>query len=90
MPDRKFVYCEAYPQYGRWHIREVGREGLKPGGGCPPPLCCQDKPDQWHNGWDLPDVPIQDDAHEYTRVAAEKRLADACPVCVERYRKAKE
>lgn len=88
-----FVFCEAYPAYGRWHIRQVGPEGLKPSGACPPPLCCTEGKAGWYNGWDLPNVPL-DPYESGLRVgeieARERRLMQACPRCVALYRKLKE
>ena len=70
----KFSFCEPVWATGRsrWHIRKVGPEGLKLGGGANAPLCWN--PDEWQNGWDL-DVEI-----------TEHHLGHSCPRCVELYR----
>ena len=76
-PEVRFAFCEsvfAVPN-GTWHIRAVGEEGLKLGGGASAPLCGFGG--HWQNGWDL-NVEI-----------TEHHLAHACPKCVAAYRERK-
>jgi hypothetical protein len=71
----KFAFCEHTTAGSRtpWHIRIVGPEGLKLGGGCPAPLCRTY--DRWINGWDMA-TPV-----------SERFLVYACQECVAKYRK---
>jgi hypothetical protein len=54
--SKKYSFCESVTAsfVGPWHIREVGPEGLKFGGGAKAPLCfLYDADKQWLGGWDL-------------------------------------
>ncbi len=83
---RSFSFCEHVTATGPWHIREVGPEGLKFGGGAKTSLCHAHEPTWWINGWDL-EVPLEE-----TRFSAERnqeitaqRLEHVCKRCVELY-----
>lgn len=49
--DNHYAFSEhvSATSLGRWHISPVGREGLKLGGGAPPPLCASfERWQGWH------------------------------------------
>jgi len=53
MAEGKLVICETNTSTWSYHIREVGPEGPKPGGGAGPALCGQDNMGWDMEGWDL-------------------------------------
>lgn len=73
MSERVLSFCEpvtATP-FSKWHIREVGPEGLKLDGGIPnEPLCGRDL----RHGWDLQ---LRVDAESLTRLRGDL----LCPNC---------
>lgn len=72
----EWAFCEPVWVTGPdpWHIRRVGKGGLKLSGGADAPLCFAGR--DWINGWDL-DVDI-----------TPEHLEHACPRCVARYKQA--
>ena len=72
----EFSFCESVfaTPFSRWHIRVVGPEGRKFGGGALAPLCYSNGCHQWINGWDL--------EVDFT----EAHFDHACPACVVIYR----
>lgn len=70
--DVRLAFCERSmaTEYSQNHIRQVGPEGLLPGGGVPgAALCGMDL----HKGWDLPQVPV---TVEMVRALREPRTGD--------------
>lgn len=88
--DKTFSYCEHVTAMGPWHIREVGPEGIKLGGGAGPALCFAPRGWTWMNGWDI-DVPLEETKYsaERNQEINEQRLGQACTKCVELYRELK-
>jgi hypothetical protein len=82
----RFSFCEPVTAVamGRWHIREVGEEGLKTGGGVPNDALCGRG---LHRGWDLeyrmtPEFALQ----LVTPRDGDGHIA-LCPACYEAWRK---
>jgi len=75
----EFSFCEpdTASSLSRWHIRRVGPEGIKTGGGVyVAPLCWEENRNYpWRNGWD---VGVEFDPRHFEH---------ACPRCVEKYKK---
>jgi len=75
----EYAFCEPVTasSHSRWHIRKVGPEGLKLGGGASAPLCFPERGWDWINGWDL-EVAI-----------TEQHLGCACQMCRKLYEEQK-
>lgn len=78
-----YAFCErsTATTMSAEHIRFVGEEGLKPGGGAPDTTLCG-RP--LYAGWDIP-VPV--DRSSVTRLARRERDGSnyLCPDCASRY-----
>lgn len=62
------------------HLRAIGPEGLKPGGGIPTPaLCGRDL----HGGWDIPDDQVT--AARVTALLEHTGPGRLCPSCATAY-----
>jgi hypothetical protein len=77
----KYAFCESAhaSSISPWHIREVGKAGLKLGGGIDTSTFCgrvRPLEDRGGGGWDL-----------NVRITAH-HLTHCCPLCAAEYRKA--
>lgn len=78
VPPEKYAYCE--PNWAsatsKWHIREVGSEGLKLGGGIPPDALGLCGTDVIVKGWDRCEVRTEDHLVRMT-------LSETNPLCMD-------
>lgn len=74
MPEQEYAYCETVNASGSspWHIRKLGKAGLKLGGGADTDTICGRKP-----SWDI-QSPVCD---------ATLRAGVACRECESEYRR---
>ena len=72
--NNEYSFCESSVATGmwRWHIRKIGTDGRKPGGGASSPLCFIHEGRTWTNGWDI-EVPMTE--HHMRENACRKCLA---------------
>lgn len=78
--QREFAFCEAVTAgpLSPWHIREVGPEGRKPGGGVPNvALCGFDV----RRGWDIQTAVTAEYAARLATPQPGDRSAGLCPRC---------
>lgn len=84
-PVPSHAFCEpatATPT-SYWHIRVVGEEGLKFGGGIPGPVLCDS--DRMMRGWDLRGEVTPESVAAYATARSGDGRVFVCPACAAVY-----